>query len=88
YGFIVGILSIVISDLLKGSALQLEVSTLAVGWTTVIILPIFYAGICFIIGIISAIIYNLLSGFLGGIKVEFEEIIREKNILEEKLEKV
>jgi len=38
-----------------------------------IFMPIFYAVFGFIFGIISAAIYNLVAGWIGGIEVEVEQ---------------
>ena len=38
----------------------------------VIIIPIFYALIGFIIGIVGAAIYNLVARWLGGLQIEAE----------------
>jgi hypothetical protein len=40
----------------------------------VIIFPIMYGLIMFIAGMVSALIYNLCAGMIGGIEMEFESI--------------
>lgn len=37
-----------------------------------VLIPFFYAAMGFILGVISAAIYNLLAGWIGGIELEFE----------------
>jgi hypothetical protein len=37
-----------------------------------IMLPVFYAGMGFIFGVLSAWIYNVLAGWMGGFELEFE----------------
>lgn len=43
------------------------------GFFAIIVLPIIYAVIGFILGAISAFLYNLIAGWVGGIEIEFEE---------------
>lgn len=38
-----------------------------------IVMPLFYAAIGFIIGVLGALVYNLLAKWLGGFELEFEE---------------
>lgn len=42
------------------------------GVGAIIIFPIFYGVLGFIIGIISAALYNLVAGFAGGVEIELE----------------
>jgi hypothetical protein len=42
------------------------------GIGSIILLPIFYGVLGFISGAISAFIYNLVAGFVGGIELEVE----------------
>ncbi len=37
-------------------------------------IPIFYAVIGFIAGLISALVYNIFAGIIGGIEIEVENI--------------
>jgi hypothetical protein len=46
-----------------------------VGILVMIGLPIFYAIIGFIFGAISALVYNLFSGIVGGVEIEVENVI-------------
>ena len=45
-----------------------------IGIVVMIGLPIFYAIIGFVFGAISALVYNVFSGFLGGIEIEVENV--------------
>jgi hypothetical protein len=45
-----------------------------VGILLMIGIPIFYAAIGFISGIIGALIYNLLAGIVGGIEIDVENV--------------
>ncbi len=42
------------------------------GVGAVIFLPVFYGVMGFISGVVSAFLYNLLAGWIGGIELEFE----------------
>ena len=41
-----------------------------VGIGAIILLPIFYGGLGFIVAIIAAWLYNLAAGFVGGIEID------------------
>jgi hypothetical protein len=43
----------------------------ALGAGAVIIMPIIYGVLGFILGIISAVIYNMIAAMIGGIEMEF-----------------
>ncbi|MFM8912259.1 MAG: hypothetical protein ACKOE6_04970 [Flammeovirgaceae bacterium] len=43
------------------------------GFLSIIIFPILYGGIGFVAGLIGAAIYNLIAGWVGGIKIELKE---------------
>lgn len=43
------------------------------GVGSVIFLPIFYGVIGFVFGLLTAFLYNLVSGVVGGIEVEVQE---------------
>jgi len=42
------------------------------GFLGIVIIPLFYATLGFIIGVVSAFLYNLIAGWIGGIEVEIE----------------
>jgi len=42
------------------------------GVGAVIILPIVYGGMAFVMGVISALLYNLFAGVVGGIEIEVD----------------
>ncbi len=42
------------------------------GVGAVIFLPVFYGVMGFISGVVSAFLYNLVAGWIGGIELEFE----------------
>lgn len=42
------------------------------GVGAIVMMPLFYGAMGFIIGVISAFIYNLAAGFVGGIEIEVE----------------
>jgi hypothetical protein len=43
------------------------------GFLSIIIFPILYGGLGFVFGIIGAAIYNLIAGWVGGIKIELKD---------------
>lgn len=43
------------------------------GIGAVVFLPIFYGAMGFVFGAITAILYNLISSFAGGLKFEMDE---------------
>jgi hypothetical protein len=43
-----------------------------VGIGAVVLLPIFYGGLGFIVAIIAAWLYNLAAGFVGGIEIDVQ----------------
>ena len=45
-----------------------------IGLLLMIGIPIFYAALGFIGGIIGALVYNILSGIVGGIEIDVENI--------------
>jgi len=48
------------------------VSTIVIGVVMMIGIPIFYAILGFIGGLISGVVYNLAAGIVGGIKLDLE----------------
>jgi hypothetical protein len=40
----------------------------------IILLPVFYGVMGFVFGIIGAVLYNLVAGWIGGFEVEIEEV--------------
>ena len=53
------------------------VSTVVMGLAMMIGLPIFYGILGFIMGAIGALIYNAVSGIIGGVKFELEGVQQE-----------
>ncbi len=43
------------------------------GMGFLVFVPIFYAGLGFVFGVIGAFIYNLLAGWIGGFEMDFEQ---------------
>ena len=46
---------------------------LGLGMGFMVVLPIVYAAIGFVFGVISAWIYNVLAGWIGGLEMEFDQ---------------
>jgi hypothetical protein len=44
------------------------------GALSIIVFPLLYGGIGFVAGLITAGIYNLLAGWVGGIKIELKDV--------------
>ncbi|MEJ7849271.1 MAG: hypothetical protein WKF92_14405 [Pyrinomonadaceae bacterium] len=55
-------------------ALALGGGGILVGILVMIGLPIFYAVIGFVAGVIGALIYNIFAGIVGGIEIEVDNI--------------
>ncbi len=75
-GFIYGIFLTIFLSTLGGalSAFPGVASTFTnLGILSIILFPILFAILGFIGGAISAFLYNLIAGFVGGIEMEFEE---------------
>ena len=53
------------------------VSSIALGIGVMIGLPIFYGILGFVMGMISALVYNVLAGIVGGIKFDLEGVQQE-----------
>ena len=45
----------------------------ALGFLAVIILPVVYGILGFVMGAITAFVYNLISGWVGGVEMEFKK---------------
>ncbi len=43
------------------------------GFLSIIIFPILYGGLGFVFGLIGGAIYNLIAGWVGGIKIELHD---------------
>ncbi|MFN2392872.1 MAG: hypothetical protein ABR566_13035 [Pyrinomonadaceae bacterium] len=48
--------------------------SIVVGLLVMVGLPVFYAAMGFVCGAISALVYNIFSGMVGGIEIEVESI--------------
>jgi hypothetical protein len=79
YGLILIIFGAAMSGLAGGGsdALAGGVGTVAMGIGMMIGLPIFYGLLGFIMGAIGALIYNAVSGIIGGVKFELEGVQQE-----------
>ena len=81
YGFFGLILGVIIAAFsviatMFGAAMDAPSSAfggLFVGLGSVIILPLFYGALGFIGGFLSALFYNRIAGWIGGVEVELEE---------------
>ena len=81
YGLISGIaLSIMYSKLDYFTAIGVELPTAitTLGYRSLIIMPLLNGIVYFIGGLLLALIYNLLSGWIGGVNLEFAEKPKKK----------
>lgn len=70
-GVLAGVLVALVSSM--GSAIQQESGFgMGFGFGAIILLPILYGVLGFIGGIISAWLYNLAAGFIGGIELDLQ----------------
>lgn len=75
YGLILIIWGLVGGSTVGGDAgLAVGGGGLIAGVMIMILLPIFYGVIGFVFGAISALVYNLFSGMIGGLEIEVENI--------------
>ena len=78
YGLILIVFGAAISALGPGrDATAGGVSTVVMGIVMMIAFPIFYGILGFIGGAIAAVIYNVMSGIVGGVKFELEAVQQE-----------
>ncbi len=56
----------------QGAPAALGIIELLIPLVLMILLPVFYALMGFVVGLIGALIYNLVAKWLGGIEVEVE----------------
>jgi len=68
-GLIWGLVIILFGDQIA-PILKLSIPTAGLGLASVIISPILYGIVGFIVGAISAFLYNISAKFTGGIKIE------------------
>ncbi len=76
YGLFSAILLVIVyaqTGNLQGVTEQLSTLMNALGYWSLLIFPILNGVIYFIAGVVLAFIYNLLAGWLGGIRLEFKK---------------
>ena len=64
------------AGLLTGQKEQAAVGAMT-GLFLAIMMPLLYAGMGFVIGALSAVIYNLVAGWIGGIEIELAPVRSE-----------
>ena len=78
YGLILIVFGAAISAMAPGGDATVGgVSTVVTGVIIMIALPIIYGVFGFIGGAIGALIYNVMSGIIGGVKFELEAVQQE-----------
>ncbi|MGB8508449.1 MAG: hypothetical protein WCD76_08585 [Pyrinomonadaceae bacterium] len=74
-GVIYGLIFMVVGAAMfsqRGGGAGAGASSLVIGVVMMIAVPIFYGVIGFIFGALSAFVYNVAAGFIGGIEMELE----------------
>ncbi|MBU0957695.1 MAG: DUF3566 domain-containing protein [Nanoarchaeota archaeon] len=71
YGVLMGVTSTKLTPALIGTDPQLQFVSM-LGWAAIIVMPIIMAAIYFVIGVLSAFIYNLIASRFGGIKIQLK----------------
>ncbi len=69
-GFIVGIIIALVGTAMMGMMQTPRAFGLYFGVASIIILPIVYGILGFIVGAIVAFLYNIVAGAIGGIEIE------------------
>src|SRR5689334_21537838 len=77
YGLIIIVVRATMAAAVRGNATMGGASSAAVGIGAMIGIPIFYGILGFIMGAIGALIYNALSGIIGGVKFDLEGVQQE-----------
>ena len=74
-GAVVSLLSIVGAAIGSANGESAEAFLgLLFGVAAIVAMPLLYGGMGFIGGLITAALYNLVAGFVGGLEVELEEL--------------
>ncbi len=71
FGLIIGIFYAIFSRTIQAS--EGVDPTSGLGWIVVIIFPIMYAIIGFVVGIVASLLYNLIARWVCGIKIELSK---------------
>ena len=77
YGLIIMLLGATMSAAAGRNGAMGGVSSVVMGLGMMIGIPIFYGIIGFVMGAIGALVYNALSGIIGGVKFELEGVQHE-----------
>jgi hypothetical protein len=73
FTFIVALIVFPFSGMMAGSGMPMNrMFGLGFGAAMVVVLPIAYFFISFIVGVIGALLYNLVAGWTGGIEIELQ----------------
>jgi hypothetical protein len=68
FGAILTITSIGMGSMMEDSGM----AGLALGIGAIVALPIFYGIMGLVVGILTALVYNIVAGFIGGLEIEVE----------------
>lgn len=72
FGLIMGIV-VAITAVIAGSVVGFGWFGAGLGVLAIIVLPIMFALIGFIMGAVSAFLYNVVAGWVGGVEITFEQ---------------
>ena len=74
WGLITAVLAVILSGIIgtTASILPGAEAAIGVGILSVVILPITYGIVGFVAGVVTALIYNLVSKWIGGIKLDIK----------------
>lgn len=72
-GLILGIFYTVFASLISKTNSAAEPALAKFGWIGIILFPIIYGILGFVVGAIGAWLYNLIAKGVGGIEMEFEK---------------
>jgi len=76
YGLIIIVYALFGASMVSGNAsFAVGGGGVVLGLGIMIGLPIFYGIMGFIFGAISALVYNLFSGIVGGVEIEVENVV-------------
>lgn len=81
FGILLAVLLLILQKVVTGTQLAgvADLTSLTqIVPSALIILPFYYALIGFLSGVVIAFLYNLISGWIGGIKLELKEEVKKK----------
>lgn len=74
YGFFIMIFGVAMMGTGEKAGFAAGGSSIVIGLLVMIGLPVFYGLMGFILGAISAFVYNIFAGMVGGVEIEVENV--------------